>query len=172
MKACALKFVKLYIVKCGRASALEKKGRLSEAYHYPFSPKHDIPKRFKCKCVIKPTRFRLPRYLHVNIVPILVSIATRCFYMFFRVTMKTLNVYEQWNFSLFSLINNEYRRERYDGTQKFTCVSKCHIYFLRFLKVLLKRFHDCVSVVGNSAIKIYIVILTSFPCTSLWLVYN
>lgn len=108
---------------------LWKKGRLSEAYHYPFSPtKHDVPKRFKCKCVVKPTWFRLPRYLHVNIVPILVSITTRYFYTFFRVTMKTLNVYEQWNFSLFSLINNEYQRERYDGTQKFTCAFQSAIF--------------------------------------------
>lgn len=120
-----------------------KKGRLSEAYHYPFSPKHDIPKRFKCKCVIKPTRFRLPRYLHVNIVPILVSIATRCFYMSFRVTMKTLNVYEQWNFSLFSLINNEYRRERYDGTQKFTCFKVPYLFFEIFKSVIKEVLRLC-----------------------------
>lgn len=112
-----------------------KKGRLSEAYHYPFSPKHDVPKRFKCKCVIKPTRFRLSRYLHVNIVPILVSITTRYFYTFFTVTMKTLNVYEQWNFSLFSLINNEYRRERYSA-EIHLCFKVLYLFFKIFKSVI------------------------------------
>ena len=63
----------------------KRRGRSSEAYRYPFSSRHDVSKRFKCKCIVKSTsrQFRfLPRHLHANIVPVLVSITTRCFFLY------------------------------------------------------------------------------------------
>ena len=72
----------VYASFCSERKKKRRKS-VSEAYRYPFSSRHDVSKRFKCKCVVKSTRFRLPRHLHANIAPVSRHIVPFCTFFFF-----------------------------------------------------------------------------------------